>query len=56
MPTPGPFPWFMLGLLVGLLLGVVVSDARAQSYVPGDGGQWRQPNRYDTGGLTYTPQ
>lgn len=52
------FPWFMFGLLVGVLLAMLLcaSQGQAQSYVPGEGGLWRQPNLYDSGGVTFTPQ
>lgn len=50
------WPMFMLGFLLGLMVGFLVSDAFGQSYVPGQGGLYRQPNQYDSGGMTPTPQ
>ena len=54
------FPWVLLGFLIGVIVGVVLSDAlgHAQSWSPQpDGGiQWRTPNQYNQGGYSYGSQ
>lgn len=47
---------YIIGAVVGAMLVFIIFDcAHAQSYVPGQGGLYRQPNQYDSGGMTPTP-